>query len=349
MNQSAAHHRVLLAGYGNYGPTHAQAWRSVGLGATLIVADPDPAARARALADGIDAGNIVEDFRSCLDAVDIVDAVVPLSLHMMVAEAALLAGKHLALEKPATANTADAARLAAMAVQSGKVVQIGYPMRFHPLAIALKDLLTKGTLGDPVYLAGESSGFKRLRSDVGVLRNDAVHLLDLTRWLLGRVPDRIFAVLQDDLGRGVESLACVVLRYADGVVARIEAGRTGVGHNPDPIVPGGITTQVFSVVGSKGAAEIDFHSGVLLHRPAVFRNDEHMSLPELQDAVVTENLFCSWPDVTGRAFSAFIDSIDTGRLAQVPVCEAGLDMAILCEAIETSAESCTTVYLEADT
>ncbi|MHA1564296.1 MAG: Gfo/Idh/MocA family protein [Alphaproteobacteria bacterium] len=343
----APDHRVLLVGFGGYGPTHAQAWRSIGLGTTLIVADPDPAARAKALAAGFDAGNIVEDYRTCLDAVDIVDAVVPLPVHMMVAEAALGAGKHLLLEKPATANAGDAARLAAMTAQSGQVVQIGYPMRFHPLAIALKDLLASGVLGDPVYLAGESSGFKRLRADIGVLRNDAVHLLDLTRWLLGQTPNQVFAVLQDDLGRGVESLACVVLRYADGVVARIEAGRTGIGHNRDPIVPGAVTTQLFCVVGSKGAAEINFHTGRLTHRRARYRDDGQMSTPEMQEAIVTEDICCSWTDVTARALRAFIDSVDTDGRSRVPVGEAGVDMAILCEAIEASAQTCTTIDLEA--
>ena len=348
MTQKAPLHRVLLVGFGAFGPTHADAWRLIGLGATLIVADPNPAARAKALAAGIDAGNIVEDFRECLDAVDIVDVVVPLAAHMVVAEAAIKAGKHLYLEKPATTNSCEAAQLAALAAHSGRVVQIGYQMRFHPLALALKELLESGALGDPVYLAGEISGFKRLRTDIGVLRNDAVHFLDLTRWLLGQPPNRIFAVVQDDLGRGVDSLVCVVLRYASGVVARIEAGRTGIGHNPDPIVPGGVTTQTFSVVGSKGAAEINFHTGMLLHRPAVFRDEEQQSLPELQDLAVRENIFCNWTDVAARALAAFIDTIDSGIEPQVPICEAGVDMAILCEAIEASAETYTTIHLEAD-
>ncbi len=348
MSIVARAHRVLLVGYGGYGPNHAEAWRSMGLGDQMIVADTDPAARADALAAGITENNIVEDFRQCLDAVDIVDAVVPLAAHMTVAEAALNAGKHLLLEKPATANTSDAARLAALAAHAGTVVQIGYQLRYHPLATALKDLLTSGALGDPVYLAGESSGFKRLRSDIGVLRNDAVHLLDLTRWLIGKAPNRIFAVLRDDLGRGVESLACVVLRYTDGVVARIEAGRTGIGHNPDPFVPGGVTTHMFSVVGSEGAAEINFHTGALVHRRARFHDEERISRPELKDLIVSENITCSWPEVTARSLSAFVDSIDNDDATGVPVYEAGVDMAILCEAIETSAETAMTVSLEAN-
>ncbi len=346
MTEATSSYRVLLVGYGGHGPTHAAAWRRIGLGQSMIVADPDPAARARALADGIPKNNIFADFRPCLDAVDIVDAVVPVTAHMDVAVAALSANKHLLLEKPATATSNDAARLAALAMQVGTVVQIGYQLRFHPLAVALKDLVTSGELGDPVYVAGESSGFKRLRSDLGVLRNDAVHFLDLTRWLLNKTPDQVFGVLQDDLHRGVESLACVILRYADGMVARIEAGRTGIGHNPDPFVPGGITTQVYSVVGSKGAAEINFHTGQLVHRLARFSNEERMSRPILQDAVTTEKITCSWTEATARSFRAFVDAIETKVLAPVPVCEAGVDLAILCEAIEKSAETGMSVHLE---
>ncbi|VAW11946.1 hypothetical protein MNBD_ALPHA09-2375 [hydrothermal vent metagenome] len=339
--------RVLQIGCGNFGPAHISAWHALGLDDRLYVADPEPEARALAGACGVPEANLTGDFKEFLDAADIVDIVVPLPAHLSIAQAALAAGKHVALEKPATRGVSEARQLVDHAQEAGTKVQIGYHMRFHPLAAALKQLITDGDLGRPVYLAAQTCGFKRLRADTGVLLNDAVHFIDLVRWLLGMAPQSVYAVLRDDLGCGVPSLALIVLDYEDGAVARIEAGRTGIGHRADPIVPNAWTSQVFSIVGSHGAAEIDFHAGTLLRRGARFCEKQGIWQPEFGDASFTEGMGCAWADVMARAFAAFLHAIENDTASPVPVGEAALEMAVLCEAIERSARTGVRIFLKA--
>ena len=134
--------KVLQIGCGNFGPAHISAWHALGFGDRLYVADPDPTSRARAQACGVPDSNLTGDFHDFLDRVEIVDVVVPLPMHLSMAEAALTAGKHLLLEKPATARMDEAQQLAEYAREAGTAVQIGFHMRFHPLAVALKQLMT---------------------------------------------------------------------------------------------------------------------------------------------------------------------------------------------------------------
>ena len=181
-----------------------------------------------------------------------------------------------------------------------------------------------------------------------MLRNDAVHFIDLARWLLGEAPQSVFAVLGGDLGRGTPSLALIVLTYSSGTVVRIEVGRTGVGHLPDPFVSGAVTTQVFSIVGTLGAAEANFHAGSLLHRRAHFVEEPGTWQPELEDATLIEGKACAWHEVMTRAFAAFLDAIEHGTPSPVPVDEAALEMAVICAAVERSAEAGTTVSLAAN-
>jgi len=339
--------RVLQVGCGNFGPAHISAWQALGLGEHLYVADPDPEAQARARECGVKQGNITSDFNAMLDHVDIVDIVVPLPAHLPTAVAALEAGKHVLLEKPATATVGQAQELVKCARKAGTMVQIGYQLRFHPLSVAMKKMMTDGTLGKPVYLAAHYSGFKRRRADSGVLTNDAVRFLDLARWLLGTPPQSVFAELRDDLGCGTAGLALIVLRYPGGVVARIEAGRTGVGHHPDTVVSGAITTHVLALAGSLGAAEIDYHAGTLLHRRASFRERDGIWSPEFGEVSRLEDQLCDWGDVMAQGFAAFLDAIENDTVSPVPADEAALDMAVLCEAIERSSQTGARVFLEA--
>jgi len=339
--------KVLQVGCGNFGPAHISAWQALGLGAQLYVADPDPKAQARARSCGVREENITGDFKTMLDQVDIVDIVVPLPAHLPVALAALDAGRHVLLEKPATATVEQARELVDCARKAGTKVQIGYQLRFHPLSVAMKKMMTDGALGKPVYLAAQYSGFKRLRADSGVLTNDAVRFLDLARWLLGSPPQSVFAELRDDLGCGAAGLALIVLRYPGGVVARIEAGRTGVGHLPDTVVPGAITTHVLTLVGSLGAAEVDYHAGTLLHRRARFEARDGIWSPEFGEVSELTGQAANWGDVMGQGFTEFLDAIENDTASPVPVAEAALDMAVLCEAIERSSQTGARIQLEA--
>lgn len=158
---------VLQIGCGSFGPTHLEAWRRLGLRGSLWVADPDPEARARAAAGDVPAERIVANCREVLGAADVVDIVAATDRHVEICLAACTAGKDVFVEKPLTLVADEARRLAEVVERTGRVLQIGYYFRHHPLTWYARERIARGELGELRYLSGNFSGFKRARKDVG--------------------------------------------------------------------------------------------------------------------------------------------------------------------------------------
>ena len=92
----------------------------------------------------------VKDYKQLLDRKDI-DAVfiaTPLSEHFKIAKDAMLAGKHVYVEKTMTYNIAQALELRSLVLKYPKqVYQVGYQYRYSPLYFKVKDMIRSGYLG----------------------------------------------------------------------------------------------------------------------------------------------------------------------------------------------------------
>ena len=328
---------VALVGYGAFGPVHLRAWQELGFGGSLYVADPSPAARLRAPLAGLPEDRVVADLRAVIDRVDIVDIVTPLPTHAPLAELALKAGKHVFLEKPATATVEEAVRLRRLGADAARVLQVGYYLRAHPLAARAKRLIDDGALGPLRFLAGDFYGYKRTRTDSGALANDAVHVLDLANWLVGALPVEVYAETRDHLGRGVEDLAIVLLTYGDGALARIEAGTTWPGAHADAVVPGALTTKRFTAAGGDGALEIDIDRNTLTHHRVRHVLRAGAWHPEYGECTIEHGAPADPVSVLRRQFEAFLDSIATGAPLLAGIEESGVGMARLLDAARAAA------------
>ena len=85
-------------------------------------------------------------------SVNLVDIVTPTPTHFDLARRALLAGKHVLVEKPMTQRAGEARELVAIAERAGLVLMPGHLFRYHPGVRAVRDLLQRGELGEPLYL-----------------------------------------------------------------------------------------------------------------------------------------------------------------------------------------------------
>jgi predicted dehydrogenase len=331
--------RVLQVGCGSFGPTHLEAWRRLGLRDSLWVADPDPEARARAAAGDVPAERIVSDYREVLSEADVVDVVAATERHVEICLAALAAGKDVFVEKPLTL-VADAARRLAEAVErTGRVLQVGYYFRHHPLTWYARERVARGELGELRYLSGNFSGFKRARKDVGCTANDAVHFLDLFNWLLGAAPHEAFAIQRDHFGRGLEDLSLILLAYPSGALAKVETGYIQPGRQPDNVVANALTTKAVEVCGSNGALEIDYQAERLVwHRVRHELHDDGFWRPVFRDAIVPKLEPRGPVEVVVSQLAEFLDHVRRRTSPEADVHRAGLNIAVLYEAIMRSAQ-----------
>ncbi|RYD72290.1 MULTISPECIES: Gfo/Idh/MocA family protein [Pedobacter] len=92
----------------------------------------------------------IKDYRKILDdkTIDAVFIATPLSEHFKIAKDAVLAGKHVYVEKTMTYNIAQALELKKLVKQYPKqVFQVGYQYRYSPLYFKVKDMIQSGYLG----------------------------------------------------------------------------------------------------------------------------------------------------------------------------------------------------------
>ncbi len=176
------------------------------------------------------------------------------SAHAPMAIAALKAGKHVLCEKPMATNAGDAEAMFRAAKESGKLLMIGFVRRFGNDCAILKDFIGQGAFGDIYYAKatylrrkGNPGGWfgDKSRSGGGPLIDLGVHVIDLTRFLMGNpkpvsVYGATFQKLFDrknaksDPGYrssgatdhdicDVEDLASAMIRYDNGAVVTVEA------------------------------------------------------------------------------------------------------------------------------
>jgi predicted dehydrogenase len=186
--------------------------------------------------------------------VDIVSVVTPPALHREIAVAALQAGKHVIAEKPAALNEGEAeAMLAAAQAAPDQLAIIDHELRFHPARLQMRELLHDGYIGNLVNIEFIRHGAERIDprtpwnwfSDAdqggGMLFALGSHLLDLARWMVGRI-EMMAAQLttmhphRTDPERGIvrtvtsDDHARLMLRFANGATGAISAG----GITPGP-------------------------------------------------------------------------------------------------------------------
>lgn len=179
--------RVALVGCGRWGRNILRDLRE--LGAAVTVVDPDPAARAAAVAAGASAA------LADLDALGAVDGAVvatPTAAHAMACAALLPRGVPVFCEKPLTADPASAARLAALG--AGRLFVMD-KWRYHPGVEALATLARSGALGPIAGLRTTRLG-GRAHADVDAVWILAPHELSIALEVLGALPPPRAAVAE---------------------------------------------------------------------------------------------------------------------------------------------------------
>lgn len=343
MGSEVKNKRILQIGFGAFGETHAAAWSAIGC-RSLTIADPNPAALARAAAL-FPWAEQVADWRQALAQCQCVDILTPTDTHHSIAAAALDAGKDLFIEKPATVTAAEAADLLSRQRRGGSVVQCGLYYRHHPKALALKAELASGRLGRVRLMSGRFAGIKRARRDSGALHNDAVHFIDLFNWLSDELPQWVHAVTADHFARGLDDMAILQLGYPSGAKALIETGYAQPGRWADAVVPGAITSKEIAVSGTQGIAEVDFAAERFTIRRGSHRQVNGLWQPEFAPPEEVSAAAASAIDVLASELRTFLGHVASRSAPETDLQAGGLVPARIIEAAIRSAENEQTVQL----
>jgi predicted dehydrogenase len=338
--------KILLVGLGGFGLNHLRAWHAMGLGQDLYVSDLNPDRHNETRVFNMPQERLTTDYRAFLDEVDIVDIVTPSTIHFELCSAALEAGKDVFVEKPMTMTSEEARKLSAQVQEMGRVLQVGYYYRFHPISVELKRAITNGELGDLRYLSGNFMGFKRARTDVGVTHTDGIHFIDLFDWLIGSPPREVYAVVRDHFKRGLEDSSIVILQYPGGVLAKVESGYIQPGAWRDKVVPNAFTSKETFICGTRATAEVDFETEYMQVHDV---HQEYLNgtwTPVVKGSS-THNTGTATPvQMVAAELNDFLECVRTRRRPSADVVGSGVVLSRVMEAIYDSADRNIPVSLE---
>lgn len=136
--------KALVLGCGSIGLRHIAHLQRLGV-SQIEAADPDAAACEKARKSDVWVTSRPEE--ALERHPDVVLVCTPAATHVELAARALEAGAHVFIEKPLCTNPGEGERLRRIARTDGRVVQVGYNLRYHPAVRTAKKLVVDGRIG----------------------------------------------------------------------------------------------------------------------------------------------------------------------------------------------------------
>ena len=161
---------------------------------------------------------------------------------------ALKAGKHVLVEKPMATNVKQAQKLLETAEKQGLHLTVGFLMRFIPGVQHIQKAIKNKKIGDLVCATAKRvSQWPERIGDVGVVKDIAIHDIDITRHLFDEDPLAVYAKIGRMKRRKFEDYAQIMLTFEGGRSAFIESNW---------LTP--YKTRILVVTGSQAIMKLDY-------------------------------------------------------------------------------------------
>jgi len=298
--------QVAVIGTGFWGKNQARVFSQLPQVKLMCICDTDhKVASTIGLQFGVEHTSNLDDVLSRRD-IDAVTICTPTVTHKDIATRALEAGKHALVEKPMTNTVTEGNELLLLAKRKGLRVMPGHIERFNPAVTYLKSLVDEGKLGNIMLLLARRVGrWPERIGDVGVVRDTAIHDIDVARYIFADEVSAVYAQL-GSLRHSKEDYAEVMLQFSKGGTAFIDANW---------LTPQKARTLV--VTGSDATARLDY-----ITQQVSIESSERTVTPNLErkEPLTLELTHFAESILNDRPFS--VNGIDGIRA--VEVCEAVL-------------------------
>jgi predicted dehydrogenase len=212
---------IGVVGYGYWGPNVARNFHAT------------PGAKLVAISDlsekriGLAQNNFpfIKGMKDPLDlirstGIDAVAIVTPVFAHYELAKAALLAGKHIFVEKPFTSTSAQARELVDLAAKKNLRIMVDHTFLFTGAVKKIKDLIDSGELGKLLFYDSVRVNLGLFQHDVNVIWDLAPHDLSIMAYVIDKKPVAISAHGSVHFEGGFEDIAYVAVEFeSNGFIA----------------------------------------------------------------------------------------------------------------------------------
>lgn len=213
--------RVGVIGFGYWGPNIARNLDAVEGCQVVAICDHDAVALSRA-ARAFPGVRLTPDFADVVRSrdVDAVAVITPVWTHFHVAKAAIEQGKHVLVEKPFTATSAEACELIDLAARRNCKVMVDHTFLFSGAVRKIRELIDNGTLGSLYYFDSTRVNLGLFQHDVSVIWDLAPHDLSIMDYVIGDRPEAIVATGNNHLN-GQADMAFITVYFPDNIIAHL--------------------------------------------------------------------------------------------------------------------------------
>lgn len=214
---------IAVIGYGYWGEKLTAKWAAIEGADLRHVCDikPDRAAIAKGIYQWIETSG---DYHDVLKDPNIhaLNVATPIETHFEITRDALLAGKHVLVEKPLSTKATDVEMLIQIAEDKNLILMAGHTFLFSPPVLKAGEIIHSGDIGkiDAIFMKRNNLG--RHKKTVNVLWDLAPHDLSiLDHWML----DQPYAVQTSGVSSatpGICDIAVVNLYYPNDTIVNIQ-------------------------------------------------------------------------------------------------------------------------------
>lgn len=311
--------RVAVVGAGFWGMNHARVLSEIPDSELVGICDID-IEKAKRAAIKYNAEGYYDDYEELIrkSRPEAVTICTPSTTHAALTIASLNKGLDVLVEKPMATSIEEAVRIMDVQRETGRNVMVGFVERFNPAVRFALKLVSDDEVGQVILSYSRRIGWWPERiGDVGVVKDTAVHDIDLTLKFFGGLPDTVFA-RAGRLRHMYEDHAQIFLTFGSGKSSIIEANW---------LTPR--KKREMHITGERGVISVKF-----IEQEVTIEREDQLTVPNLKYA-----------EPLRLELQHFISSVKDSSKPQVDSAD-GLRTTLIGEAILQSAETNRQIRLE---
>ena len=215
---------IGVVGLGYWGPNLARNFSQLQGCILKALCDLDPE-RLEKMRSFYPAAASYSSFEAMLRDADLDAVAVATSVphHFPVAKAALLAGKHVLVEKPLAASVAECEELIDLARTRRLTLMVGHTYLYSASIQMIKRIIDSGDIGEIRYINSQRLNLGLFQKDINVVWDLAPHDISIILHLLGRTPDFVNCQGNAHITPGIEDVSNLSLSFQSGQFATIQS------------------------------------------------------------------------------------------------------------------------------
>ena len=214
--------KIVVTGSGYWGKNLVRNFHALGALAGICDKDPRILQNLQEMYDGV---VTFQRFDDLLDgsgpSVDAIAIATPAESHYELTKKAILAGKHVFVEKPLALTVDEGRELVELAEEKQLTLMVGHILHYHQAVIKLKELIESGELGKIRYLYSNRLNIGKIRAEENILWSFAPHDISVILMLLEEMPETVYATGGSYLQHQIPDTTLTTLDFPSGVKAHI--------------------------------------------------------------------------------------------------------------------------------